>query len=608
MLLVNNFWQKLYKKLPLILFDTITIPCAWYFAYWLRYNLNPFPEALNNANSLLSLIILIPIQLSCYYYFRIHRGLWRYTSLEDVYRIISATFCATIIFILVLYLTSLFKQIPRSILPLYSTNLIILLCSGRFILRYCWDRQEKSNQIQNKRVLIVGAGRAGEALIRDLQRTKSHLPIGFVDDNPSKIGAEVHGIRVLGNTENLAVLVKEYNIELIFIAMPSACSSSIYKIIEQCLLCNIPFRSLPSRTDLMTERSAKNLYAIKTKEILGDKVLQIAWDKIIPNIRDKVIAITGGGGIIGAELCRQIILLKPYKLLIIDNSEFNLYKIDLELQERFPHFSLDLALVSINDIIGINTLFQKFKPQIVFHTAAFKNVQILDQQISRAIQNNIIGTYHITQASIAINVEKFILISTNECDNPNNAVTMTKRMAEIYCQNLSHRVHTQFITLRCIDVTVLSESVIPVLHQQIQIGEPLTFLNAHLQLNIMTLTEICQSILQAMACSNGGEIFTLNLGNAFKNSHPAKQMKSNIDLKPMEEPVSENINFSNEKLTTTEFKQLLKVKSLYIDWEELIHIIFSLDAACTTHNNTDLKEMLTEITEKFLYSYNQQPV
>ncbi|WP_133128227.1 polysaccharide biosynthesis protein [Legionella nagasakiensis] len=608
-----SFWQKIYAKLPVLAFDAASIPVAWYAAYWLRYNMQPFPSHLTTLYSLASLSVLTIVQIICYYHFKVYRGLWRFSSLDDVVRIIKAVLCATFIIIPVFYLTALLQHIPRSVLPLYSLILITLLCGGRMFLRQYWDKRNRYGDVTDiKRVLIIGAGQAGEGLVRDLKRTRSYLPIGLIDDNVGKRGLEVHGVRVLGTVREMSDLVAEHEADLIFIAIPSARSAAMRRMVSHCERCNIPFRTLPSIQALASGRVEVNaLREVNIEDLLGRDQVALTWDKIAASIQGKCVLVTGGGGSIGSELCRQIMQLNPKKLLIIDNSEFNLYKIDLELKERFPKIPIELSLISVTDLVAMEGLFQRFKPELVFHAASYKHVPMLEHQVRIAVQNNVIGTKIVAEISVAFGVEKFILISTDKAVNPTNVMGTTKRVAEIYCQNLNARVNTQFITVRFGNVLGSVGSVVPLFQKQLQHGGPLTVTHPDIQRYFMTISEACQLILQAMVNGRGGEIFVLDMGEPIKIRYLAEQMirlagkepERDIQIKytglrPGEKLYEELFHIS-ERLEQTEHEKLFKATFRQMDWDELMEAMRMLDASCTSYQNDELLVLLRNLVPEF---------
>ncbi len=607
------FLKKVYSKLPVLGFDILAIPVAWYLAYWLQYNTRPFAHKFATNYSLTALAILACLQVGCYYHFRVYRGLWRFSSLNDVVRILRSTVCATILVIPILYMASLLHHIPRSILPLYSILLVTLLCGARLLFRNHWDKRNKDEVVHDvKRVLVIGAGQAGEGLIRDLKRTRSYLPVGLVDDSMSKRGLEVHGVRVLGTTQELAELSKQHRVDLIFIAIPSARSAEMRRIVNHCELCKVPFRTLPSIQEVVAGRVEVNaLREVDIEDLLGRDQVELNWDKIAASIQNKRVLVTGAGGSIGSELCRQIMALQPEQLLALDNSEYNLYKIDMELKERFPEIPIKIALANVVDNVAVDYIFQGFNPDIVFHAAAYKHVPLLEDQVRVAVQNNVIGTQIIAEASVAAGVDKFILISSDKAVNPTNIMGTTKRVAEIYCQNLNARVSTQFITVRFGNVLGSVGSVVPLFQKQLQKGGPLTVTHPEMKRYFMTIAEACQLILQAMVNGSGGEIFVLDMGEPVNISYLAEQMirlagkepgkDINIEytgLRPGEK-LFEELFHTSEQLIQTEHAKLFKSKFRQNDWNELTQAVHMINKACAIHQNDQLLVLLKSLVPEF---------
>lgn len=395
-------------------------------------------------------------------------------SLNDVVRILKATLTTTVLGISVLYVTSMLHELPRSVFPLYCMLLTTILCSCRLLRRIYWDKRARGNKATEiKRVLIIGAGMAGEGLARDLKRSNRYKPVGFIDDNLAKRGLEVHGIPVLGTSSQITERVHKYKIDLIFIAIPSASSSVMRRIVTCCEESQTPFSTLPSLNALASGRVEVNaLRPVNIEDLLGRDQVNLQWDRLSAGLAGKRVLVTGGGGSIGSELCRQILALKPKSLAIVENSEFNLYQIELELKQNFPDIPLELKLISVTDEVAINHLFTEFLPEIVFHAAAYKHVPLLQDQIRVAVMNNVLGTQVVAKASVAVNVEKFILISTDKAVNPTNIMGTTKRVAEIYCQNLNGRAKTQFITVRFGNVLGSAGSVVPLFTKTITKRRP----------------------------------------------------------------------------------------------------------------------------------------
>lgn len=606
------FLHKLYKKWPILAFDVTAIPVAWYIAYGLRYNMHPFPQDLTSTYSFTALTLVTSIQIFCYYHFKIYRGLWRFSSLNDVTHILQAVLWATGLSVLAFYFASLLSHVPRSVLPLYSLVLVTLLCGGRLLRRFHWEYQGKNNQDNRKRVFIIGAGRAGESLARDLKWNHLYHAVGFIDDDQRKMDMTVHGISVLGTSDDLVSLVTAHNIQLLFIAIPSVSGVLMRRLVKRCEECHIPFRTLPSLSDLLEGKVEVNaLREVHLDDLLGREEVQLQWDKIQSYIRNKRVLVTGGGGSIGSELCRQIMALEPNKLCIIDSSEFNLYQIEYELRQKFPTERFELSLVSVSDATAIDRTFHQFKPQIVFHAAAYKHVPLLESQIRSAVQNNVLGTQIVAEASVAVGVEKFILISTDKAVNPTNIMGTTKRIAEIYCQNLNTRVKTEFITVRFGNVLGSAGSVVPLFQKQLRAGGPLTVTHPDIERFFMTIPEACQLILQAMINGQGGEIFVLDMGEPIKIHYLAEQMIRFAGKEPGREiqivytglrpgeKLYEELFHPSEKLTATQHEKLFQAKFREINWDTLTTTFDAITQACTLHQPEQLQHLLNNIVPEF---------
>lgn len=610
---ITVFLFKFYKKLPVVSFDALAIPVAWYAAFWLRFNMQFFPASLITNYSLSALAILMVVQIFCYYSFKVYRGLWRFSSLNDVERIIKATVTATLITVVILYQAALLQHIPRSVPPLYAMIIVTILCSARLLTRILADKLTKDDEPDEiKRVLIIGAGRAGESLVRDLNRIKSYQLIGLIDDDLGKTGLEVHGVRVLGSSKSLINLVNEHDINLIFIAIPSARSSNMRRIVKLCEDCKVPFRTLPGLSALADGRVELNaLREVNIEDLLGRDQVNLEWEKIASTLHQKRIIVTGGGGSIGSELCRQVLALSPKKLLIIENCEFNLYKIEMELRRKFPQIDLQLALASVTDEVAIENLFKEFKPDIIFHAAAYKHAPMLEAFIRSAVQNNVLGTQIVAEAAVKVAAEKFILISTDKAVNPTNIMGTTKRAAEIYCQNLNKRVETQFITVRFGNVLGSAGSVLGLFQSQLKEGGPLTVTHPDIQRYFMTIPEACQLILQAMANGKGGEIFVLDMGESIKISYLAEQLIrlagkepgkdiaiEYIGLRPGEK-LYEELFHPSEHLEETEHEKLFKASFRELDWHDLTEVMHLLKLGCEANNHKELYVVLKNLVPEF---------
>lgn len=613
------FFQKLYKKIPVISFDSLAIPLAWYAAYYLRYNMEASLTLIDYNHFSKALLLLFIVQMACYYHYRVYRGIWRFSSLNDLMRILKAALSATVLAIPLFYICSLIQFIPRSVPPLYAIIYVTLLSSGRLLRRNRWDRFIQSGMSNQQQVLIIGAGAAGEWLVRDMKRSREYLPVAIIDDDLGKQGLEIHGVRVLGQTKNLARVALEHEVDLILIAIPSANSQAMREIVAQCDKTSIPYRTLPGISDLVSGKaSIQSFRQVNLEDLLGRDQVFLEWDKIALDISNRRVLVTGGGGSIGSELCRQILRLKPESLHIIDNSEFNLYEIENELKAQKSSVKVHVSLASVTDYAAMNSLFSDYRPDIVFHTAAYKHVPMLESQIRTAVYNNVIGTQIVAEASVGLGVEKFIMISSDKAVNPTNVMGTTKRVAEIYCQNLNHRVDTQFITVRFGNVLGSAGSVVPLFQKQLAVGGPLTVTDPHIERYFMTIPEASQLILQAMANGQGGEIFVLDMGKPIKISYLAEQMirlsghepYKDIDIQytglRRGEKLFEELFHQAEALQPTAHDKLLIAKYRACDWSLLHHTMQHIHAACQSFKEEELLVLLQQIVPEFQYEMRER--
>ncbi len=613
MQVIKGLWQKFYSKWFVLLFDGLSVPLSWCLAYWFRLNLSVVSREIVTSEWYGALIILFAIQISCFYYFKVYRGLWRFFSVSDVFRILKAVLSCILVVLPILHITNLLPAVPRSVLPLYTIILIALMCGARLIYRAWVDSREPFiKALEPLQILIVGAGQAGAGLARDLKRSRQYFPVGFVDDDKSKKGVEVHGIRVLGNTDELVKIAQVNEIDLIFIAVPSASSEQMMKIVQFCSESKISFRTLPSLQDLANGQIQVNaLREVHIDDLLGRDQVHLNWQGIRQTVENKKILVTGGGGSIGSELCRQIAACEPESLCVLDNSEYNLYSIEKELKKKFPSLTIQLALVNIEDKVSIQVVFADFKPDIVFHAAAFKHVPMLENQVRIAVMNNIIGTQNVAQASLKTKVSKFILISTDKAVNPTSVMGLTKRIAEMYCQGLNQTTQTQFITVRFGNVLGSKGSVIPLFQEQLKEGGPLTVTHPEIERYFMTIAEACQLILQAMENGEGGEIFVLDMGEPVKISFLAEQVIRLSGKEPGQdiqieftglrpgEKLYEELFHEREQLEKTSHTKLLKARVRPLNWFEFCQSLSRLDRLCEQFDEEQLASLLQSIVPEY---------
>ena len=602
---------KFRSRVTIFLHDLGMIPLAWFGAYWLRFNLDKIPDNFFEL-AVFYLPLVCAIQICQFWLFGLYRGVWRFSSLPDLIRISKAVVIGAFLIAAILFVFNRLIGVPRSVLPLYVMNLLALLCMPRLIYRF-W-REHSLAPRSGKRVLIVGAGSAGEMLVRDLlsNADSGYIPMGFVDDAPGKLNREVRGIRVFGKIAELPVLAQEWQIEIILIAVPSANDSQMRRIVEICEKCRLPFQTLPSVKELLHGAvGKKSLRNVSIEDILGRDPVQLDWQAIQHNVQDKVVLVTGGGGSIGSELCRQLAKALPQRLIIFDQCEFNLYKIDADLQRLYPNLRCQAILGDVADSLTVERLMREQQPEIIFHAAAYKHVPLLEQQVREAVHNNLIGTKIIAEAAIAASVGRFVLISTDKAVNPSNVMGATKRAAEILCQNLDKQGATRFTTVRFGNVLDSAGSVVPLFREQIKVGGPLTVTHPEISRYFMTIPEACQLIMLAEAVGSGGEIFVLDMGEPIKISYLAEQMIrlsgqepgkdiaiEYVGLRPGEK-LYEELFHEQEALQETRYKKLRQANARVYVGDEWSALVKELVLACQQYDQGRILSLLKQLVPEF---------
>ena len=591
-------------------FDILMIPIAWFGAYWLRFNLGKIPADVLSQAAYTLLPVLV-IQAVAFWSFGLYRGIWRFASLPDFERIIKAVIIGALVVLLLLFVLQI--KVPRSILPLYAWLLFSLLAGMRGLYR--WLKDYRNVFTAGKRVLIVGAGEASELLLRELVRSNSdsnYRPVVLVDDNKERQGCEIHGVRVTGFLRDIPKLVKKHNIQLVIIAIPSAKAAVMRNIVALCEEAEVEFRTIPVLNDIISGRaSIKILQDVSLEDLLGRDPVSLDWQHISSNMSDKRILVSGGGGSIGSELCRQIMQLAPAQLIILDNSEFNLYAIEGELRCKFPNVNLIACLLDINDIVAVNKIMREYQPQIIFHAAAYKHVPMLESQLRVAMHNNILGTYRLAKAAVDNGIETFIFISTDKAVNPANVMGASKRAAEVICQNYNSNGNTRFVTVRFGNVLGSAGSVVPLFQSQLARGADLTVTHPEVSRYFMTIPEACQLILQAAVMGKGGEIFVLDMGEPIKISFLAEQMihlsgkKLGEDvnivytgLRPGEK-LHEELFHEAEELIATEHEKILQAQYRPWDWPELMKVVTEIMHVCNTADNVKLQDLLLKLVPEY---------
>lgn len=609
--IIGRLTQRLRTRTTAFLHDLAMIPVAWLAAFYLQLDFQPISGG-DLYLVLGGLVLIVPMQALLFWYYGLYRGVWRFASLPDMIRIVKAVGIGTLGLMATVAFVPSMQEVPRAVPVLYGVLLVALVSGPRFLYR--WFKDHHFRLEAGPRVLIVGAGRAGEMLVRELLRTHegNYQPVAFVDDDLRKRGKELHGIRVVGPIARIPALVKELWIDLIMLAVPSASAGQMRRIVEVCERAGVPFRSVPRLEDLITGRgSIQQLREIAIEDLLGRAPVDLDWQGIRRGLAGRVILVTGAGGSIGAELCRQLARFGAKALVLIENSEYNLYRIELELRRDHPGVRLYTHLCDVRDPVAVDRIMSRYRPQVVFHAAAFKHVPMLEGQLREAVSNNVLGTRIVAEAADRCGAHEFVLISTDKAVNPVNVMGATKRAAEIFCQNFDRRSQTRFITVRFGNVLGSAGSVVPLFRQQIESGGPVTVTHPEMMRYFMTISEACQLIMQASVIGTGGEIYVLDMGEPVKIRYLAEQMIRLAGKEPDKdikiaytglrpgEKLYEELFHEKERLTGTGFNKILLSSSRECDWAWLSALLDELAGAARAYDEEHLLRVLCALVPEF---------
>ena len=603
---INPLVLHPYIRTGVFLHDVLMIPVAWYLAYWLRFNLGDIPD-----NSLQVATLMLPVVIVCqsfsYVVFGLYRGIWRFASLYDFIRIGKSVYVGALIATLVIFFITGMKLVPRSVIPLYIILLFFLLGGNRALYRSLKDRRMRAGS--GKRTLIIGGGESAQMLVRDmLQHSQGeYLPVGMIDDNPDKLNREIHGIKVQGVFEDIPDVVRKQDADLIVIAIPSLSSERMQRLVAICESANTSFKTLPKLGDLISGQVTVNaIQEVSIEDLLGREKIELDLDMMRAGLSGKVIMVTGGGGSIGTELCRQIADFMPGKLIIYERSEFNLYRIQQELEKKYPQVNLVTVLGDVCDRQAVENILGQYRPDLIFHAAAYKHVPLLQAHPAQAVKNNIIGTRIVAEAAGKFHCDKFVFISTDKAVNPANILGATKRAGEIYCEGMNTVSSTRFITARFGNVLGSDGSVVPLFREQIRAGGPLTVTHPEITRYFMTIREACQLILQASVVEQEGGIFVLDMGDPVAIGYLAEQMIrlsgkepgkdieiQYVGLRPGEK-LYEELFYGSEEKEQTRNDKVFRAKHAPIDWNKVKQAVSHLEQALADADDDRIKRILAE--------------
>lgn len=612
----NKSKKMIYRIILLMLVDALIITLSGPAAIYVRYNLSwDDPRELEFIENIFRYLPLnLIVSLTAFAVCRLYRGIWKYASASDLVNIIGG--CAVSAGVQTIGMRLLGLEFPRSYPLMYFVILMAGIAVFRFmyrILGYIQSRREGMSRTGKKNTMIVGAGEAGYTLLKELQNSRflEQNVCCIVDDDPGKKGKYLRGVLVAGNRYDICRLAEEYDIDEIMIAIPSATHAVVQEILDICSQTSCKLKVLPGLYQLVNEEvSVSKLRNVEIEDLLGREPVDTQIDSIMDYVSGKTVLVTGGGGSIGSELCRQIARHEPKRLVIFDIYENNAYDIQQELKRDYPELDLVVLIGSVRNTHRINNVFEQYRPDIVYHAAAHKHVPLMEDSPNEAIKNNVLGTYKTAQAADRYHTSRFVLISTDKAVNPTNIMGASKRLCEMVIQMMNNRSKTEFVAVRFGNVLGSNGSVIPLFKKQIEEGGPVTVTHPDIIRYFMTIPEAVSLVLQAGAQARGGEIFVLDMGKPVKILDLALNLIRLSGYRPYEdidirftglrpgEKLYEELLMSEEGLQSTENELIHIGKPIEFDEELFCHQLEELDEL-SRMDSPQIKEKVMEIVPTY---------
>lgn len=573
--------------------------------------------------------LAIPIKLIIFARLRVFRGSWRYTSLRDMLDIVSAALISSFAFITIFFLLeniwdslfghhlfdrSLEFRLKQSTLLLDCAGTIGIVCFGRILVRLYHEEISTGQIEKHSRVLIYGAGDTGESLLREILRMADspYDVVGFVADNRALIHNTIHGFEVLGVLEDISNICDRYTVDEMLIALPKASPREVRRIVEICEGNNLRFRIVPSVAEIIDSKlQATQLREVDIEDLLGRDPVQLDTEAIAQQLGQQRILVTGAGGSIGSEMCRQIARFNPDRLILVERAENNLFEIDRELRAKFADVSIIPYVADISDAKRLRWILETEKPTTIFHAAAHKHVPMMEINPGEALKNNVTGTKTVADVAVEVGVGKMVMISTDKAVNPTSMMGCTKRVAELYVQQLSARSDTQFVTVRFGNVLGSSGSVVPIFREQIAKGGPVTVTHPEMTRYFMTIPEAAQLVLQAGAMGTGGEIYVLDMGEPVKIVDLARDMVTLSGLSPGAdiefvftgtrpgEKLYEELSITGENISPTKHAKIGIWKNRPDDFERITSGIESLMDLADRGDAETIRERLKSLVPEY---------
>ncbi len=586
-----------------------------------------YPEYAKYWPSLWTFIgFVLAIKLSVFWYFRMYRSWGRYVGVQDLIETFKASHISTAAFVVFVLLFSLLVEfwsetppprVPGAVFIIDWAATIALVGGVRFGIRIYREGMRPIAPGGLTNVLIVGAGDAGEAVLREMQRlpVERYHVVGFVDDAPGVIGSRIHGVPVLGDTSQIGRICEREEVEELVIALPHPTRQLLRRIIEFCKGSKLVFRLVPGVADLIEGRAdLTHLREVDINDLLGREEVSLDVESIGHMLDGKTVLVTGAGGSIGSEMCRQVLKFQPKELILLDQAENSLFYVERELREKFPEADLRPVICDVYDRERLHDLFEEARPQVVYHAAAHKHVPLMELNPGEAVKNNIFGSKNVADLCGEFGAEAMVMISTDKAVNPTSIMGCTKRLAEMYCQwlNTSRRVEkTRYVTVRFGNVLGSNGSVVPIFRAQIAAGGPVTVTHPEMRRYFMTIPEASQLVMQAGAMGRGGEIFVLDMGEPIKIVDLARDMitlsgyRPDVDVRieftgvRPGEKLFEELRVTGEDMMETHHEKISIWKVLPSDEEQIRDAISSVEVLKNSSDRTRVVAALQKVVPEF---------
>ena len=587
----------------LIIVDILSIIFSLYGSLILRFEGSLEQTYISNINSVLLIVIILNIAIL--FLMKMYKSLWQFASVTELFNVITSSILCSLVNIVIFEIAN--KDLPNKDLPeacYFLYFLLLTLCLGITRFSYRFIRMYKSHIVPKSRrelqkVMIIGAGLAGEKTYQEITYNPSVYKkvVCFIDDDKSKQGRRIHDVTVYGGREKIIEVAKKFGVEEILLAIPSGNRKEVADILNVCKETKCQIKKLPGIYQMINgDIHISDFKDVEIQDLLGREPIKVNIEDIIRYVTGKVVMVTGGGGSIGSELCRQIAASGPKQLIIVDIYENNAYDIQLELKHKYPNLNLETIIASVRNSKKMDKLFEKYQPDIVYHAAAHKHVPLMEDSPNEAVKNNVFGTLNVVKAADKYKTKKFILISTDKAVNPTNIMGATKRICEMIVQSYNKQSQTEYVAVRFGNVLGSNGSVIPLFKKQIKEGGPVTVTHPDIIRYFMTIPEAVSLVLQAGAYAKGGEIFILDMGEPVKIADMARNL---IKLSGYEPDVDIKIKYTGLRPGEKLYEELLmKEEGLQDTPNHLIHIgkPIALDETTFFNKLTNLKEAVYKET------------